>query len=111
MGQTDRWAGRPFRALTTVLPPTTMGYDTSRLEAEKRRFLENLWEVQARYRTRDGQSVLLCAEDQEVETRGGKVTIAKTYFNIYQRTAFLQEKMKVNMFQLLLVVGADLIGL
>lgn len=63
---------------------------------DKTRFLENLWNAQAMYRTKSGQSVVLSGEETEVESRGGKATLAKTYFNIYQRTAFLQESKKVN---------------
>lgn len=63
---------------------------------EKQRFLDNLWDVQARYRTKNNQSVALCADDVQVEkTSYGKVTHARTYFNVYQRTAFLQEPKKV----------------
>ncbi|EJD01616.1 uncharacterized protein FOMMEDRAFT_126677 [Fomitiporia mediterranea MF3/22] len=93
LDQTDRWAGRPFRVFSTVLPGTSY-VDTGRLEREKKRFLENLWRVQARYRTKHGQSVALRAEDQEVESRGGKITVARTYFNVYQRTRFLTEAKK-----------------
>jgi hypothetical protein len=94
-GQTDRWSGRPFRSLSVVIPPSPMNLDPTRTEAEKRRFLENLWTVQAKFRTKAGQSVVLCAEEREVESRGGRVTYARTYFNLYQRTAFLKETKKV----------------
>lgn len=89
--QTERWSGRPFRSLSSVVP----NQDPIRAEKEKKRFLENLWKVQALYRTRLGQSVALCADEREVESRGGKATIARTYFNVYQRTSFLQEQKKV----------------
>ncbi|KAH8094910.1 hypothetical protein BXZ70DRAFT_1066217 [Cristinia sonorae] len=88
----ERWSNRPFRAFTTVNPP--YGLDPTRLEAEKTRFLENLWTVQARFRTRENQSVILFAEDRNVETKGPRVTLARTYFNVYQRTAFLREERK-----------------
>ncbi|KAI0340771.1 hypothetical protein BDW22DRAFT_348171 [Trametopsis cervina] len=88
------WGSRQFRALSVVLPPAPANLDPTRTDDAKSRFLQNLWEVQARYRTKNGQSVVLCAEDKEVESRGGKMTIAKTYFNVYQRTAFLQESRK-----------------
>ena len=93
--QGDRWSGRPFRALSVVNPPAPMNLDPAGTEAEKTRFLENLWSVQARFRTRLNQSVLLCADDREVETKGARVTVARTYFNVYQRTAFLKEAKKV----------------
>ncbi|CAL1700184.1 unnamed protein product [Somion occarium] len=92
--QTDRWSGRPFRALSVVHPPSPINLEPTRTESSKQRFLENLWAVQARYRTRLGQSVTLCAEEREVENRGGKITRARTYFNVYQRTAFLKEAKK-----------------
>lgn len=98
-GETDRWAGRPFRSLTVVAPPAPANLNPTKTEADKRRFLENLWDAQARFRTRAGQSVALCAEDREVEARGGRVTIARTYFNVYQRTAFLKETKKVGRFE------------
>lgn len=93
--QTDRWNGRPFRALSVIFPPSPVNLDPTRTELEKRRFLENLWAVQARYRTNYGQSVILSTEEREVESRGGRVTTAKTYFNLYQRTAYLKEQAKV----------------
>lgn len=93
--QTERWSGRPFRSFTAVNPPMPAGFDPTRTESDKQRFLENLWHVQAMYRSRAGQSVVLRADDQEVECRAGKTTVARTYFNVYQRTAFLQEQKKV----------------
>lgn len=84
--QSDRWSGRPLRCLTVVQPQA---------EADKHRFLENLWQIQATYRTRAGQSVVLCAKEQEVESKGGRATYARAYYNVYQRTAFLQEQKKV----------------
>jgi hypothetical protein len=71
--------------------------DPTQTEADKLRFLENLWHVQATYRSRAGQSVVLCADEQEVESKSGRVVIARTYFNVYQRTAFLQELKKVRL--------------
>lgn len=91
----DRWSGRPFRSLSVVHPPAPINLDPTHTETDKRRFLENLWHVQATYRSRAGQSVVLCADEQEVESKAGRVTIARTYFNVYQRTAFLQEPKKV----------------
>lgn len=93
--QTERWSCRPFRALAVVNPPIPAAFDPARLESDKQRFLGNLWHVQAMYRSRAGQSVVLSSDEQEVECRSGKTTIARTYFNVYQRTAFLQEQKKV----------------
>lgn len=93
--QSDRWSGRSFRCLSVVFPPAPVNLDPARTTNEKDRFLENLWNAQAKYRTKTGQSVVLCADEHEVESRGGKVTMARTYFNVYQRTAFLQEPKKV----------------
>jgi len=90
--QTERWSGRPFRSFTVVNPRLPAGYGT---ESDKQRFLGNLWHVQAMYRSRAGQSVVLSSDEQEVECRSGKTTIARAYFNVYQRTAFLQEAKKV----------------
>ncbi|THH28409.1 hypothetical protein EUX98_g5772 [Antrodiella citrinella] len=92
--QGERWSGRPFRALSVVNPPAPINLDPSRTEADKTRFLENVWSVQAHFRTRLNQSVLLRTDDREVESRGARVTIARTYFNVYQRTAFMKETKK-----------------
>lgn len=95
-GQTDRWSGRPFRALSVVHPPSSIGFDSTRSQIDKTRFLEHLWEAQASYRTKAGQSVVLRNDETEVESRGGRITLARTYFNLYQRTAFLQESKKAS---------------
>ncbi|KAH7914399.1 hypothetical protein BJ138DRAFT_1143943 [Hygrophoropsis aurantiaca] len=92
--QGERWSGRSFRALSVVFPPSPVNLDPTRTAMEKERFLDNLWNAQAKYRTRMGQSVVLCADEREVESRGGRTTLARTYFNVYQRTAFLQESKK-----------------
>ncbi|KAH8118741.1 RhoGEF domain-containing protein [Phellopilus nigrolimitatus] len=105
LDQTDRWAGRPFRLLSVILPGTG-SHDAARAEGEKRRFLDNIWRMQARYRTKLGQSVALCADEQEVESRGGRVTVARTYFNIYQRTSFLKEAKKTK-----IVLHIDSLGI
>jgi protein ECT2 len=96
-GQSDRWSGRSFRAFSVVHPPSPVNFDPTRSEVDKVRFLENLWNAQATYRTKAGQSVVLSGEETEVESRGGRVTLARTYFNVYQRKAFLQESKKVSL--------------
>ena len=93
--QTDRWSGRSFRSLFVVNPPMPANLDPIQTDILKQRFLESLWTAQATYRARAGQSVVLRADEQEVECRSGRVTLARTYFNVYQRTAFLQEPKKV----------------
>ena len=98
--QSDRWSNRPFRVLTTVRPYTVVDDDPVPIQNVKRRFLENLWKAQALYRTKLGQSVALCSVDKEVEAKAGKITLARTYFNIYQRTSFLRESRKVQIFLL-----------
>ncbi|KAF8165546.1 hypothetical protein B0H34DRAFT_689520 [Crassisporium funariophilum] len=103
--QTDRWSGRPFRSLSVVVPPMPINLDPTQTRADKQRFLESLWTAQANYRARAGQSVVLCADEQEVECRSGRTTLARTYFNVYQRTAFLQEQKKTKV-----VVHIDPLG-
>ncbi|KAG1840091.1 hypothetical protein DFJ58DRAFT_811218 [Suillus subalutaceus] len=103
--QSDRWSGRSFRCLSVVFPPAPANLDPTRTTNEKDRFLENLWNAQAKYRTKSGQSVVLCADEREVESRGGRVTMARTYFNVYQRTAFLQEPKKTK-----IVMHIDTLG-
>ncbi|KAG6869324.1 hypothetical protein C0993_000077 [Termitomyces sp. T159_Od127] len=103
--QGDRWSGRPFRALSVVRPPQPINTSPLQATVDKQRFLENLWYVQATYRSRAGQSVVLRADEQEVESKVGKVTIARAYFNVYQRTAFLQEVKKTK-----IVVHIDPLG-
>ncbi|PCH40917.1 hypothetical protein WOLCODRAFT_137069 [Wolfiporia cocos MD-104 SS10] len=88
----DRWSGRPFRALSVVQPGSTLDFPA--IIGDKQRFLENLWDVQGKFRTKKGQSVVLCQDDTEVENKGGKVTFARTYFNVYTRSAFLLEAKK-----------------
>ncbi|KAG6911239.1 hypothetical protein DXG01_003106 [Tephrocybe rancida] len=103
--QSDRWSGRSFRALSVVHPPHPINLNPEKTSMDKQRFLENLWHVQATYRSRAGQSVVLRADEQEVESKMGRVTIARTYFNVYQRTAFLQEAKKTK-----IVVHIDPLG-
>lgn len=95
--QTERWSGRPFRSLSVVNPPMPVNLDPTHTDSVKQSFLESLWSAQATYRARAGQSVVLRADDQEVECRSGRSTLARTYFNVYQRTAFLQEPKKVRL--------------
>lgn len=91
----ERWAARQFRSLSVVFPPSPVYLDPQRTESEKHRFLEQLWDAQARFRTRAGRSVVLRGDEREVENRGGRVTMARPYFNVYTRTSFLQEPKKV----------------
>ncbi|KAJ7180267.1 hypothetical protein C8R43DRAFT_972440 [Mycena crocata] len=105
LDQNERWSGRPFRSLAVVQPPGTINMNPVQTELDKQRFLENLWKVQAAYRARSGQSVVLRAEEMEVESKSGRVTVARTYYNVYQRTAFLQEPKKTK-----IVVHIDALG-
>lgn len=95
LDQSERWGGRQFRALSVVFPPTSVGLDPIRTDREKHRFLDHLWAAQARVRTRMERSIILKGEEHEVENRGGYVTKARTYFNVYTRMNFLQEPKKV----------------
>ncbi|KAI0089204.1 hypothetical protein BDY19DRAFT_993422 [Irpex rosettiformis] len=88
------WGPRHFRPLTIVLPPATVNLDPVQVERVKRRFLDNLWQVQARYRTRNGQSVLLSGDEREVENRNDMRTVARLYYNLYPRTWFMREPKK-----------------
>ena len=99
LDQTERWNGRPFRSLSVVLPPSSVNLDPLKTAEDKRRFMENLWNAQAMSRTKRGQSVVLRSPEREVESTGGRVTIARTYFNVYQRTAFLRETKKASQTQ------------
>ncbi|KAJ7929939.1 RhoGEF domain-containing protein [Mycena leptocephala] len=103
--QNERWSGRAFRSLAVVQPPAPINLNPVQTELDKQRFLENLWNVQAAYRARAGQSVVLRAEEMEVESKSGRLTIARTYYNVYQRTAFLQEPKKTK-----IVVHIDALG-
>lgn len=89
----DRWSNRPLRCLSVVHPPSSANIDP---ENDKIRFLENLWNAQAKYRARAGQSVVLRSDEVEVESKSSKTTMARTYYNVYQRKAFLQESKKVS---------------
>ena len=86
--------------MVVVTPPMPANMDPLHTESVKRRFLENLWQVQAKFRARAGQSVVLCSEEIEVDTRANRTTLARAYYNVYTRTAFLQEIKKVRFFKL-----------
>ncbi|KAG8763089.1 hypothetical protein FRC12_008720 [Ceratobasidium sp. 428] len=98
--QPDRWSGRSFRAFSTLAlatPATSAHSDPfakpqtdSTPEIAKARFLENLWAVQARLRTRLERSIALYGGEREV----GPATLARTWWNLYSRTAFLSETKK-----------------
>ncbi|KEP51744.1 RhoGEF gef2 protein [Rhizoctonia solani 123E] len=98
--QPDRWSGRPFRSLSALalapqshsgpVDPFARPHVSSTPEQAKARFLENLWAVQARLRTRLGRSIVLYGGEREV----GLATQAKTWWNLYSRTAFLSETKK-----------------
>lgn len=92
----ERWSGRPFRAFTVVYPPNPPNLNPERAESDKKAFLENLWTAQAKYRTKENQSAVIRSEDQEVDSRGGgRITVASTFYNVYQRTDFMKERRKV----------------
>lgn len=91
----ERWSGRPFRAFTVVHPPSPPNPNSERAESDKKAFLENLWTAQAKYRIKENLSVVIRSEDQEVDSRGGRITIASTFYNVYQRTDFMKERRKV----------------
>jgi hypothetical protein len=97
--QTERWSGRPFRSFSVGIIGTQ---DVVSTQSDKQRFLENLWTAQALFRSKEGRSVILCSSDKEVEARNGRVSLARTYFNIYRRTAYLSEPVKVGRHILLL---------
>ena len=58
-------------------------------------FLENLWTVQAKYRTKENLSLVIRSKDQGVDLRGGRMTVASTYYNVYSRKDFMKERRKV----------------
>ncbi|KAG8796883.1 hypothetical protein FRC17_007919, partial [Serendipita sp. 399] len=92
--QTDRWNGRPFRAYGVVLPPAPLNLDPTATRAAKKRFLENLWTVQAMYRVKNGRCVAVRSEEKELDNRAGRATHATAFYNIYQRTPYLGEVKK-----------------
>lgn len=51
--------------------------------------------IQAQIRCKNNRSIVLCSGEKEVENRGGKLTLARTYFNVYTRTAYHGEPLKV----------------
>jgi len=94
--QSERWTGRPFRVYSVVYPPSPVNLDPVATQSDKQRFLDNLWIAQAMFRAREGRSVVLSSAEREVESRSGRTTSARTYFNVYQRTAYLSEPKKVS---------------
>jgi hypothetical protein len=77
-------------------PSHPPNFNPERAESDKKAFLENLWTAQAKYRTKENLSVVVRSEDQEVESRGGRITVANTFYNVYSRTDFLKERRKVD---------------
>lgn len=92
--QSERWSGRPFRSLVVVNLPHDANHDAIKSESHKKRFLENLWEAQAKYRAAGGKSVVLLSKVEEVENRANRTTLARTYYNVYTRTSFLRDPKK-----------------
>lgn len=103
--QSGRWSNRPLRCLSVVHPPSSVNFEPSSTENDKIRFLENLWNAQAKYRAKAGQSVVLRSDEVEVDSKSSKSTMARTYYNVYQRKAFLQELKKTK-----IVVHIDALG-
>jgi hypothetical protein len=95
--QSDRWSNRPFRSLTVVHPPANAHQAPMQVAEDKKRFLENLWLAQAIYRAKAGRSIPFVSDELDVGS-SRKTTIARTYFNVYQRTAYLSEPNKVSSF-------------
>ena len=78
-----------------VHPPLTDSQAPTQAAEDKARFLGNLWLAQAMYRAKSGRSVPFVSEEKDVGSSSRRVTLARTYFNVYQRTAFLSEPKKV----------------
>jgi protein ECT2 len=95
--QSDRWSNRPFRSLSVVHPPLTASQSSTSVAEDKTRFLENIWLAQAMYRSRSGRSVPFVSQERDVGSSSRRVTLARTYFNVYQRTAYLSEPKKVRL--------------
>lgn len=92
--QSERWSNRPFRALSVVHPPANSTQAPVQVAEDKKRFLENLWLAQALYRSKTGRSIPFVADEKDVGSKS-RTTVARTYFNVYQRTAYLSEPNKV----------------
>ncbi|KAH7098762.1 hypothetical protein BKA62DRAFT_711749 [Auriculariales sp. MPI-PUGE-AT-0066] len=88
----QRWSGRQFRQLSLGTVSSQSNPQTT--QATKQRFLESVWIAQAQYRTRLDRSIVLQSPDFEVESRGGRVTTARAYYNVYQRKTYLGEQKK-----------------
>ena len=88
------WSGRQSRAL--AVGTGTVQLNPQATTAAKARFIENLWTAQALFHTRHGRSVVLQGAEAEVENRdqGRQWTVARTYYNVYQRWAYLGEQKK-----------------
>ncbi|KAG8937079.1 hypothetical protein FRC02_006279 [Tulasnella sp. 418] len=91
----DKWSNRPFRSYAAVRPPSSLNSDSVQTKQDKLRFLENVWKAQALYRARHGRSFVTQLEERELPLgNGGKRSVARTYFNVYQRTEYLMEPKK-----------------
>ncbi|KAF8338748.1 uncharacterized protein EI90DRAFT_3038954 [Cantharellus anzutake] len=91
--QSDRWTNRPFRSLSVVCPSAGPQAPQQALAA-KGRFLESLWLAQAMYRSKSGRSVTFVSDDKNIGSSSSRLTIARTYFNVYRRMAYLSEPRK-----------------
>lgn len=92
--ESERWSNRPFRSLS-VVHPATNSVAPMQLASDKTRFLENLWMAQALYRARAGRSVPFVFGETELGGKSGSRSVARTYFNVYHRMAYLGEPKKV----------------
>src|SRR5260370_2225700 len=94
LDQFERWSNRPFRSFSVLSPPATGAQAPQQAITAKRRFLENLWLAQAMYRSKSGRSVAFVSGDQNISSSSNRATIARTYFNVYRRMAYLSEPRK-----------------
>jgi protein ECT2 len=91
----DRWM-RSFRSLHVVHPPRPPAFDPISTGKERTRFLDNLWDAQARIRERHGRSIVLGRPAEEMEERKGNRERVRVYWNVYERKAYLGEPRKVS---------------
>jgi protein ECT2 len=88
---------KSFRSLHVVQPPRIPGLDPIATTELRRRFLENLWEAQARIRGNHGRSIILGRPEEVMEDKKGVVERARVYWNVYERRAYLGEPCKVSL--------------
>ncbi|KAL1406084.1 hypothetical protein Q8F55_007767 [Vanrija albida] len=101
MDQFGKWASRTFRLYSTVHPPYSVGFDPSATRRDKLRFVHNIWAAQALARSKllptqvkAIPQVLETPEELDISGAPDPFTMAKLYWNIWDRPGWETEEVK-----------------